>query len=75
MILKTSLQTCGVSVQIFSLISRFHSNSFVWFWLGTRALQRSSLLLACINDLPGDVISISTFAEDTTLYSAYDRAR
>ena len=83
------LKSCGISCQIFSLISSFHSNRRLRVVLDGRSSQEypvnagvpegsilgPTLFLLYINDLPDDVIcDRAIYADDTTLYSKCDRA-
>ena len=83
------LKSYGISGQIFGLISSFLSNRRLRVVLDGKSLQEypvnagvpqgsilgPSLFLLYINDLPDDVIcDIAIYADDTTLYSKFDRA-
>ena len=79
------LKSCGISGQIFGLISSFLSNRRLWVVLDGKSSQEypvnagaplgPTLFLLYINDLPDDVIcNIAICADDTTLYSKCDRA-
>ena len=48
----------------------------MWFWLGTRALQGSTLLpAACINDLPGYVHCVISVQIRSFFWSVFSRIR
>ena len=81
------LNSCGISGQIFGLISSFLSNSRLRVVQDGKSSQEypvnaavsqgsilgPALFLLYINDLPDDVIcDIAIYAYDTTLYSKYD---
>ena len=81
------LRSCGISGQIFGLISSFLDNRRLRVVLGGKSSQeypvnagvlQGSILgptffLLYINDLPDDVIwNIAIYADDTTLYSKCD---
>ena len=83
------LKSYGVSGQIFGLISSFLSNRRLRVVLNGKSSQEypvnagvpqgsilgPKLFLLYVNDLPDDVIcDIAIYADDTTLYSKYDRA-
>ena len=83
------IKSCGISVQIFGLISSFliyrHLNVVLdgkssQEYLVNRRVPQGSILgptffLLYINDLPDDVIcNIAIYADDTTLYSKCDQA-
>ena len=83
------LKSCGISGQIFGLISSFLSNRRLRVVLDGKPSQEypvnagvpqgsilgPTLFLLYINDLPDDVIcDIAIYADDTTLYSKCDRA-
>ena len=83
-IVDTSFKSCGISGQIFGLISSFLSNTQLLVVLDRKSSQEYSvnaevpqgsilgptLFLLYINDLPDDVIcDIAICADDTTLYS------
>ena len=83
------LKSCGISGQIFGLISSFLSNRRLRVFLNWKSsedypvnagvLQGSNLgptlLPLCINDLPNDVIcNIAIYVNDTTLYPKCDQA-
>ena len=83
------LKSCGISGQIFDLISSFLSNRKLQVVLDGKSSQeypvnagvpQSSILgptlfLLYINDLPDDVIcNIGIYVDDTTLYSKCDQA-
>ena len=83
------LRSCGISGQIFGLISSFLSNRQLQVVLDGRSSQEypvnvgvpqgsilgPTLFLLYINDLPDDVIcDIAIYADDTTLYSMCDQA-
>ena len=82
------LKSCGISGQIFDLISSFLSNRGLRVVLDGKFSQEypvdagvpqgsilgPTLFLLYINDLPDDVIcNIAIYADDTTLYSKCDR--
>ena len=82
-------KVCGISGQIFGLISSFLSNRRLWVVLDGKSSQEypvnagvpegyilnPTLFLPYINDLPDDIIcSIAIYADDTTLYSKCDQA-
>ena len=81
------LRSCGISGQIFGLISSFLSNRQLQVVLDGRSSQEypvnigvlqvsilgPTLSLLHINDLPGDAIcNIAIYADDTTLHSKWD---
>ena len=83
------VKSCGISGQIFALISSFLSNSRLGMVLDGKSSQQypvnegvpqgsvlgPTLFLLYINDLPDDVIcDIAIYADDTTLYSKCDQA-
>ena len=83
------LNSYGISVQIFGLISSFLSNRWLQVVLGGKSSQEypvnaevpegsilgPTLFLLYINDLPDDFIcNIAIYADDTTLYSKCDQA-
>ena len=83
------LKSCGISDQIFGLISSFLSNRRLQVVLDGKSSQEYpvnagvpqgsflgfTLFLLYINDPPDDVIcDIAIYADDTTLYSKCDRA-
>ena len=83
------LKVCGISGQIFGLISSFLSNRRLLVVLDGKSSQEypvntgvpqgsilgPTLFLLYINDLPDDVIcDIAIYVDDTTLYSKYDQA-
>ena len=84
------LKSCGISGQIFGLISSFLSNNRrLWVVLDGKSSQQypvnagvpqgyilgPTIFLLYINDLPDDVIcNIAIYADDTTLYSKFDQA-
>ena len=83
------LKSCGISDQIFGLISSFLSNRRLRVVLDRKSSQEypvnpgvpqgailgPTLLLLYINDLPDDVIcNIAIYADDTILYSKCDQA-
>ena len=87
--LLQKLKSCGISGQIFGLISSFLSNRRVRVVLDRKSSQKypvnevvpqgsilgPTLFLRYINDLPNDVIcDVAIYADDTTLYSKCDRA-
>ena len=82
-------KSCGISGQIFSLISSFLSNRWLRVVLYGKILQEYPvnagvpqgsilgpiLFLLYINDLPDDVIyAIAVYADDITFYSRCDQA-
>ena len=82
-------KSCGISGQIFDLISSFLSNRKLQVVLDGKSSQEypvnagvpqgsilgPTLFLLYINDLPDDVIcNIAIYADDTTLYSKCDQA-
>ena len=82
-------KSCGISGQIFGLISSFLSNKWLQVVLDGKSVQQypvnagvpqgsipgATLLLLCINDLPDDVMcNIVVYVDDTTLYSKCDQA-
>ena len=87
--LLLKLKSCGVSGQIFGLISSFLSNRQLWVVLNGKPSQEypvnadvpqgsilgPTLFLLYINDLPDDVIcNIAICADDTTLCFKCDQA-
>ena len=83
------LKSCGISGQIFGLISSFLSNRQLRVVLDGKSSKEypvnagvpqgsilgPTLFLLYINDLPDDVIcDITIYADDTTLYSKCDQA-
>ena len=83
------LKSCGISGQIFGLISSFLSNRRLQVVLDGKSSQEHpvnagvpqgsilgpTLSLLYINDLPDDVIcNIAIYADDTTLYSKCNQA-
>ena len=84
------LKSCGISGQIFGLISSFLSNNRrLRVVLDGKSSQQypvnagvpqgyilgPTIFLLYINDLPDDVIcNIAIYADDTTLYSKFDQA-
>ena len=83
------LKSCGISGQIFGLISSFLSNKQLQVVLDGKSSQEypdnagvpqgsilgATLFLLYINDLPDDVIcNIAIYADDTTVYSKCDQA-
>ena len=72
------LKSYGISGQIFGLICSFLSNRQLQVVLDGKSSQEYPVnvgVLLCINDLPDNVIcDIAIYADDTTLYSKYDRA-
>ena len=83
------LKSYGISGQIFSLISSFLSNKWLWVIPDGKSSQEypvnagvpqgsilgPALFLLYINDLPDDVIcNIAIYADDTTLCSKCDEA-
>ena len=81
--------SCGISGQIFGLISSFLSNRWLWVVLDEKCSQEypvnagvpqgsilgPTLFLLYINDLPDDVIcDTAIYANDTTIYSKCDWA-
>ena len=83
------LKSCGISGQIFGLISSFLSNRQLQVVLDRKSSQEypvnagvpqgsilgPTLFLLHINDLPHDVIcNIAIYTDDATLYSKCDRA-
>ena len=82
--LLLKLNSCGISGQIFALISSFLSNRQLQVVLHGKSTQKhpvnaevpegsilgATLFLLCMNDLPDDVIcNIAVYTHDTTLYS------
>ena len=82
-------KSCGISGQIFGLISSFLSNKWLQVVLDGKFVQEypvnagvpqgsilgPTLFLLCINDLPDDVMcNIVVYVDDTTLYSKCDQA-
>ena len=82
-------KSCGISGQIFGLISSFVSTRGLRVVLDGKSSQEypvnagvpqgsilgPTLFLLCINDLLDDVMcDIAIYADDTTLYSKCDRA-
>ena len=80
-------KSCGISGHIFSLISSFLSNRWLWVVLYGKTSQEypvnagvpqgsilgPTLFLLYINDLPDDVIcNIAVYADDITFYSRCD---
>ena len=87
--LLQKLQSCGISRQIFGLISSFLSNRRLRAILGGKSSQEypvnaglppgsilsPTIFLPYNNDLPDDVIcDTAIYADDTTLYSKTDQA-
>ena len=87
--LLDKLKSCGISGQIFGVISSFLSNRQLRVVLDGKSSQAypvnagvpqgsilgPTLFLLYINDLPDDVIcDIAIYADDATLYSKCDRA-
>ena len=83
------LKSCGISGQIFGLISCFLSNRQLRVVLDRKSSQEyavnagvpqgsvlgSALFLLYINDFPDDVIcNIAIYADDTNLYSKWNQA-
>ena len=83
------LKSCGISAQIFGLISSFYSNRRLRVVLDGKSLQEHpvnagvpqgsilgpTLFPLYISDLPNDVIrDIAIYADDTTFYSKCDQA-
>ena len=82
-------KSCGICGHIFSLISSFLSNRWLWVVLYGKTSQEypvnagvpqdsilgPTLFLLYINDLPDDVIcNIAINADDSTLYAKCDQA-
>ena len=85
----TNLKSCGISGQIFGLISSFLSNRRLRVVLDGKSLQEypvnagvpqgsilgPTLFLPYINDLPDDAIcNTAIYADDTALHSKCDQA-